>query len=486
MGAFAAAADLLDPPGSPWTYDPVQFVHDCIRFKPNEGLTDYQAHQLRAVVEHGRVAVRGPHGLGKTAAAAMLVHWFAITRDLAGVDWKVVTTASAWRQLTRYLWPEIHKWAKRIDWDAIGMRAYTANQLLTLNLKLTHGEAFAAASNDHEKIEGAHADAILYVYDEAKAIPTTTFDATEGAFSGAGADTAAEAYAVAQSTPGAPAGRFYDLHARKAGYEDWHPIHVTREQVIDAGRMSRHWAEQRAAQWGTDSSLYKNRVEGKFAGDDEDAVVPLSWVEAANDRWRALADSGDWGPLTCVGVDVARGGGDKTMIARRHGWSVRKIDEHDLDDTTEVTSETVTAMVDTHAVVDVIGIGAGVVDQLREKGRPVVAFTASARTDKRDESGELGFTNCRSAAWWGMRTLLHPERGPGIALPPDDMLTGDLTAPKWHERAGGKIQVESKDDIRKRIGRSTDSADAVIQAFWTPEPNRKLSRAVYSAGRGRI
>lgn len=467
MGAFSYAADLLDPPANPYLHDPVRWARECIRWRHDEQPTSYQQGSWQALVDHGRVAIRGPHGLGKTAGAAILVHWFALTRDQQAIDWKIVTTASAWRQLTHYLWPEIHKWAKRIDWDAVGRRPYSAHELLHQNLKLTHGEAFAAASNDHEKIEGAHADSILYVYDEAKAIPTATFDATEGAFSGAGTDTAVEAFALAQSTPGAPAGRFYDIHSRKAGYEDWHPIHVTRDQVIAEGRMSKEWADQRAAQWGEDSSLYLNRVRGDFAADDADAVIPLPWVEAANERWHAATRTG---PQTCLGVDVARSGADDTVIAERHGWHIRRLRHYSRQRTTATTKAVIELLAGGYAIVDVIGIGAGVVDQLATQGYPVRAFNASARTDMTDEAGELGFVNVRSAAWWNLRLLLDPELGPGVALPPDDLLTGDLCAPRWTVRAGGKIYVESKEDIRKRIGRSTDDADAVIQAFWSGQP----------------
>jgi len=88
------------------------------------------------------------------------------------------------------------------------------------------------------------------------------------------------------------------------------------------------------------------------------------------------------------------------------------------------------------------------------------------RTEARDRSGELGFANKRSAAWWAMRELLDPAADSVIALPPDDLLTGDLTAPHWRVMSGGHIQVEGKDEIRKRLGRSTDDGDAVVMAFW--------------------
>jgi hypothetical protein len=120
------------------------------------------------------------------------------------------------------------------------------------------------------------------------------------------------------------------------------------------------------------------------------------------------------------------------------------------------------------AVVDVIGVGGGVVDQLREQGRLVAAFNASESTTSTDRSGELGFINVRSAAWWRLRELLDPSHGATLALPDVATLTGDLTAPHWKVTSNGRIQVEGKDDIRKRLGRSTDEGDAVVQACWEP------------------
>lgn len=120
-------------------------------------------------------------------------------------------------------------------------------------------------------------------------------------------------------------------------------------------------------------------------------------------------------------------------------------------------------------IVDVLNMGAGVVDRLRELGHKVVAFNAAAGTEKRDSTDEFGFVNCRAAAWWRMRELLHPDSLAKIALPPDDLLIGDLTAPTSKVMSGGNIQVESKEDIEKRLGRSTDTGDAVIQAYWEEE-----------------
>jgi hypothetical protein len=121
------------------------------------------------------------------------------------------------------------------------------------------------------------------------------------------------------------------------------------------------------------------------------------------------------------------------------------------------------------ACIDVIGLGSGVVDRLREQRKTgIVAFNSSGSTADRDASGELGFVNARAAAWWKMRELLDPSRGAAIALPADDGLIGDLCAPKWSITSAGKVQVESKEDIRKRLGRSTDLGDACVYAFSVP------------------
>jgi hypothetical protein len=463
--------------------DPVAFAADCIDWRGG-GLTGYQQEIIGELPARKREAVRGPHGCAKSAIAAITILWFSLTRDAAGVDWKVATTAGSWHQLTHYLWPEIHKWAGRIRWDKVrGNQPLTAHEelnlrlrghpfspseLMNLNLRLNHGSAFAGASANSALIEGAHADALLFVFDEGKAIPATTYDACEGALGGTG-----EALALILSTPGAPSGRFYDICSRKPGYEDWHARHVTLDEAIAAGRISEEWAGHRARQWGPASSIYVNRVLGEFHSGDEDSVVPLAWAEAAVERWHEWDTAGRPGteldyPRT-AGVDVARFGTNKTVIAIRNGpvlVGLRKTAKED----TMTTAGRVKGVLDADpartGIIDVIGVGGGVFDRLREQDCLVQAFNASGHTDRLDATGELGFNNTRSAAWYGLREQLDPSAGSDICLPDDDMLLGDLSAPQWRITSGGKIAVESKEEIEKRLGRSTDDGDAAVEAFW--------------------
>ena len=166
-------------------------------------------------------------------------------------------------------------------------------------------------------------------------------------------------------------------------------------------------------------------------------------------------------------MDVGRGG-DFSVYAKRFEWMIDELERSHEKDTMPVAGRTkgILDKYGGYANVDVIGVGAGVVDRLREQGCDARAFNAGERTSKTDKSGELGFVDKRSAAWWNIREILADEEA---GLPPDDKLIGDLTAPKWRVMSGGKIKVENKDEIKKRLKRSTDDGDAVIMAFDTED-----------------
>lgn len=451
-------------------YNPAAFVMDCIHWPTGKRPSEYQLEILDDIPKYKREAVRGPHGLGKTGIAAWAVNWFGLTRD--GDDWKAITTAGAWHQLAKYLWPEIHKWARLLNWGKIGRAPYTPNELLQREIKLRTGEASAAAAENFAFIEGAHADYMLYIYDESKAIPEATFDASEGAFSGGGST---EAYALAISTPGEPLGRFYDIHSRKMGFEHWHTRHVTLQEAVASGRIGSEWAGQMSRQWGENSALYQNRVLGEFFASDEVGVIPIGWIEAAIDRWRDWKEAGgNTLQFTGVGVDVARGGDNKTAMALRFENAIKELREYEKQDTMQ-TSGIVSGILRArggYGVIDSVGVGAGVLDKIKEEGLPVFGFNAGIKCDAKDASDELGFVNLRSAAWWHFRELLDPSNKEKIMLPPDDEMIQDLSTPRWRVTSTGKISVEPKGTteeggkgVIQRLGRSTDKGDSVVMSF---------------------
>ena len=457
---------------TPYLYDPPKFIHDFIDWDKGQGMTPYQEEILGSIPEKLKVAVRSGHGAGKTGTISFFNIWFLITREIAMWDWKAMVTAGVWRQLTVFAMPEIKHWLKRLRWDLLGIEPFTARaELLDLSIKLRHGALTTVASNDPAKVEGAHAKSLAYTLDESKIIIPGVWDAVEGAFANAGDDTDSEAFALAVSTPGPPSGRFYDIHRKAAGFEDWHTRHITIDETIAAGRVSEKWKEQRAKQWGVTSAIYQAKVEGNFCADDEDSTIPLLWVEAAMERWKIWDDEGRPtmpGPQW-TGVDVGRGG-DETVFARRVGPAVLLF-THNVRDTMKVAA---LANAETRCVIDVVGVGAGVYDRLKELRRkePVsrrpMPYTGSAASKLRDRSKEFGMYNVRSAAYWRLRELLDPAYDPVICLPPDDLLLSDLTTPRWSESPGvpPKIKLETKDDVVERLGRSPDRGDAVAMAFY--------------------
>ncbi len=474
------------------------FAHDCFDWREGERPTPYQDDLLGMMDTHSRTAAYGPRGLGKTSVMAWAALHFALVWD--GEDWKFPITASVWRQLTHFAFPEIHKWTRHLLWSKLGRGQFKiGDELMGLSLRLKTGSVFAVAASDPQTMEGAHGRCLGYGFDEAKIIPAATFDSVEGSFTG-GKD-ALTVKALAVSTPGEESGRFYDICSHKSGLEDWHVRHVTLDEVLAAGRVTPEWVEQRHAQWGEDSSLFRQYCQGIFASGSTDGLIRLAWVEAAIERWQVIKDreaaEGErvWGEFVCVGVDTARGG-DKSVLALRFSPGIRELRYMDTRDTMQIVGAVAGVLnkYGGYAVVD-IGYNPGVYDRLRELERSgslgghVVPFNASEHTDRKDASGELGFSNMRAAMWYGMKEILDPLYGGHVVLPSDDILTGDLVAPSQRIMSGGKIlvdtqMVEEKEAIRARLHRSTDAGDAVCMAFYGEDEILEPAGGMVYAGGG--
>lgn len=196
--------------------------------------------------------------------------------------------------------------------------------------------------------------------------------------------------------------------------------------------------------------------------DDPWQVIPTAWVEAAQARWKR---PDKLAPMDSLGVDVARGGRDCTILARRHDmWFDLPLvyPGTATPDGPTVAGLSIAARRDDAVIhIDVIGVGSSPYDFLNDARQQVVGVNVAESALGTDKSGRLRFKNLRSELWWRMREALDPTNNTGIALPPDRELLADLCAPTW-ELSGATIYVASREQIIDRIGRSPDYGSAYV------------------------
>lgn len=490
------AARQFDPPAKA---EPATWIGERLR----EHLWTKQVEIVNSVRDNRKTAVHSCHDAGKSFIAARVAAWWLDNHPTGEAF--VVTSAPTFPQVRAILWREIRRAHKKGDLRGRVNQTewHLGDEIVAYGRK--------PADYDENAFQGIHARYVLAILDEACGIPPALWTGVEAI------TTNDDSRILAIGNPDDPSSEFATVCRPDSG---WHVIRVdglatpnvdkatmaaaldaegygqrnaeearareellqdcpdVREVVPDELRyllLSPGWIADKAKRWGVTSPLFVAKVRGEFPDTSAGSVIPLSWVRTAQRRHADRDIAADRiGPLTGAGVDVADEGEDRTVIAYRHGWRIDRVDVVPPGDPMH-TANHVRAVVSGVAIVDGIGVGSGVVARLRELGRPVVAFIASqSHPEMTDQTGELGFLNDRAAAWWALREMLDPINGLPIELPDDEELAAELTAPKWEIKAGGKIKIESKDDIRDRLGRSTDLADAVIQSFWQdPNPPRQ-------------
>lgn len=238
--------------------------------------------------------------------------------------------------------------------------------------------------------------------------------------------------------------------------------------------------------------LRSQMLKGDFnagAADPAWQLVPTEWVKAAQARWTDRIAKGN---MTCLGLDPARGGMDKTTVARRHGnWFDKLISMPGaVTKDGPTTAGLVAPLIRNGApvCVDSIGIGSSALDFLNGLGLLVYPVVGSESSVLMDKAGQLKFRNKRAEMYWLMREALDPENPDPIALPPDTELATDICAVRYKVVTMGRtaaIQIRSKDEIREVLGRSPDKGDAVAMTFADGIP-RPISEAKKTSWRDRL
>jgi len=237
-------------------------------------------------------------------------------------------------------------------------------------------------------------------------------------------------------------------------------FHTSSEE---SPRVSKEWIEARKAEWGVDSPVYQTRVLGEFSESSEDLLIPLKWIEDATNR------DGVPGAIE-IGADIARFGSDQTVIVVRNGDTVVDIDIRNQEDTMETVGRIkrkIEEFKPTSVKIDVIGMGAGVVDRLNELGLNVVGVNVAESSSDKEK-----FQNLRAEIYWGLRTRF---REGDIAVPDHDTLIGQLGNIKYKYNSRGQTIIESKEEMKKRGLKSPDVADAVCLAYHTVHADPEVS-----------
>lgn len=443
--------------------DPSYFTEKIL----NKQLWPIQAEILHSVQSNMRTAVRSCHGIGKTFTAAVCILWFLYTHPKA----IVLSTAPTWRQVEKLIWKEIRS-AYREAVIPLGGNLMPK----TPELHLIHDEWYAAglSTNEPDRFQGFHEEHILVIVDEAAGVNLEIYEAIEGILTSSGARLLLIGNPTAIGTP------FYDAFTKEIGYKTFHisafdtpnftaygisPEDIANDtwqykvkEIPYPRLITPQWVADRYKAWGEQSAPYQVRVMGNFPQQGEDTLIPLLWIELAMERWEETAG----GESVQLGVDVAAYGSDKTVIAVRKGSKITELHVYSQKNTRETAGLVIQHAKDNSTkriTVDEIGIGRGVVDSLEEEGYSDVGVNVAEKSTDAER-----YHNLRAELWWNLRELLNPEKEP-IALPPDDELLSELASVKYKVDARGAIQIESKEDMKKRLGHSPDRADAVVLAF---------------------
>lgn len=427
---------------------------------------------LDALVDWSDVGVESGTGTGKSFLAACVVLWFLAVYENA----RVYTYAPKEDQLRLFMWSEIGKLWPRFQEE------FPTAKLSDLRIRMdgktdkwsAHGYAVKIRAGEESATgaQGAHAEHMLLITEETPGIDPSVMNAIANT---KGADHNLQ---LALGNPDSQHDELHRfclkpgvVHVRISALD--HPNVVTGKSVVPGATGSRSVAN-RLEEYGEENRLYLSRVRGISPEEAADALIKGIWCREAAEKYGL--EQFRFGQKA-LGVDVAGSeAGDNAAIARWQGACLLEVVSRPCPDPValgvDVGAEIRAGVIDPFRVgVDAVGVGAGTVGRLTEMGYQVRALQGGPVTSTDEEARARAgkgvkrhetFKNLRAQMWWQLRLDLQAGI---IALPDDAELFEDLTTPLWFTK-GGKIIVEPKEEIRKRLGRSPDKGDAAVYGNW--------------------
>jgi hypothetical protein len=459
QGTTDAAMRFLYPEPAPYRDHPVGWIQD----KLGEFIWSKQQEIAESVRDNRYTAVKACHGPGKSFIAARTGCWWLDVHKLG--DAFVVSTAPSWPQVQAILWREIrraHNKAKLPGRITLECQWYMGEgrsdeELIAMGRK-------PADYNEHA-FQGLHARFILIILDEACGIPVSLWNAVKTLM------TNENARVLAIGNPDDPGSEFAQVCKPGSG---WNVITIsafdtpnfTGEYVppdVAENLVTPMWVEDRKKDWGEGSPLWVSKVEAEFPDVSDEYLITPAMIQRGIDTDLPGIARGRYG------ADIARFGTDKSVVYRNRGGQIRFEKEWSMMDTMQSAGYCIqilkrhNALTMVPMIIDVVGIGSGVYDRMREQGYDVVPFSGGERAHRPDK-----FKNRRAEIYWQFRIDL--EAGQIDLDPKDEILHAHLQSIKWWVDSTGRIQIEPKEDIRERGLPSPDRADACVYSTVNATP----------------
>ena len=491
-----------------WRADWNKFVREALGVT----LDREQQEILSSVQFNPRTSVASGTARGKDFVAACAAVSFLYltprwnTRRELVENTKVALTAPTDRQVKNIMLPEVARLYNRAKQRGVVL----PGRLNAYDIRTDNEEwfltGFKADEHNHEAWSGFHAVHTMFIITEASGIGDDTFAAIEGNLQG-------DSRIMLVFNPNTPVG----YAARSQRGERWAKFrlnsltapNVLQRHLVIPGQVDYEWVVDKVEQWCTPitpeerteelddfefdgkwyrpEDLFRKKVLGKFPKVADDVLIPQQWIEAAQQRWIEAAGKE---PVSdeqrMLGVDVAGMGRDSTCYCERKGRWVNTLASRNSGgqaDHMAVAGEIVSRrrrhprMV---VSIDTIGEGAGVFSRCVETDdrRYIISckYSEGAKQHERDLSditGQYKFVNMRAYLFWCVRDWLNPKNGTGAMLPPDSQLAEEATEIRWSFRSDGRILIEPKEDIKKRLGRSPDKFDALANTFYPIRTTRQ-------------
>lgn len=454
--------DFLDESIPIWQGNPVVFFREVLDFEPDK----WQADAAMDVANFPKVTIRSGQGVGKTGLEAALFLWFITCFPYP----RIVATAPTKQQLHDVLWSEISKWMSR-------------SPLLSMLLKWTKTYVYmigqekrwfgvARTATKPENMQGFHEENMLFIVDEASGVADPIMEAILGTLSGSNNKL------LLCGNPTKKSGTFYDSHTKDCALYKRHVV-----SSMDSARTNKESIDSLIRKYGWDSNVVRVRVRGEFPDLEDDTFIGIDTIEACGSKLYELPES-MLHPQIIFGVDVARFGDDETVIYRNARGKLKIVAKHrgqDLMSTSgyivreykKVLKEFPEFKGRIYVNIDDTGLGGGVTDRLREVKREqslnrlfIVPINAAEKIETDTHAGKEAaehYNNLTTHMWAVLKELFENKE---IEIADDDETFAQLSSRKYRMASNGKIELERKEDMKKRGLESPDRGDAAALSVY--------------------